>query len=143
MTNSRFLWGASTASYQVEGGITNNDWDFFTRSDQINKRISTITKPSIFYKSSTQIVLRPAGDAVKFWDPRYYKKDFELARNLGLNTFRISIEWARIEPGKDRWDQEAIYHYKEMIMTMRESGLIPVISLNHATLPLWILTPPQ
>jgi beta-glucosidase len=143
VTNSRFLWGASTASYQVEGGITNNDWDFFTRSDQIKKRISTITKPSIFYKSSAQIVLRPAGDAVKFWDPRYYKKDFELARNLGLNTFRISIEWARIEPGKDRWDQEAIYHYKEMIRTMRESGLIPVISLNHATLPLWILTPPS
>jgi beta-glucosidase len=143
VTNSSFLWGASTASYQVEGGITNNDWDFFTRSDQIKKRISTITKPSIFYKSSAQIVLRPAGDAVKFWDPKYYKKDFELARNLGLNTFRISIEWARIEPEKGQWDQEAIYHYKEMIRAMRESGLTPVISLNHATLPLWILTPPS
>jgi beta-glucosidase/6-phospho-beta-glucosidase/beta-galactosidase len=143
VTNSSFLWGASTASYQVEGGITNNDWDFFTRSDQIKKRISTITKPSIFYKSSAQIVLRPAGDAVKFWDPKYYKKDFEFARNLGLNTFRISIEWARIAPEKGQWDQEAIYHYKEMIRAMRESGLTPVISLNHATLPLWILTPPS
>jgi beta-glucosidase len=143
VTTDRFLWGVSIASYQVEGGITNNDWDFFTRSDQIKKRVSTITKPSIFYKSSSQIVLRPAEDAVKFWDPQYYKKDFELARNLGLNTFRISLEWARIEPEKDRWDQEAIDHYKEMIRVMRDSGLTPVISLNHVTLPLWILTPPS
>ncbi|MGH9993896.1 MAG: family 1 glycosylhydrolase, partial [Nitrososphaeraceae archaeon] len=53
-----FLWGVSTSSYQVEGDITNNDWDFFTRSLQIRKRISTITKPSIFYKGGTQVDLQ-------------------------------------------------------------------------------------
>jgi len=42
-----FLWGASTSSYQVEGGITNNDWDFFTRSDSIKKRIASLTKPNL------------------------------------------------------------------------------------------------
>ena len=63
-----FLWGVSTSSYQVEGDITNNDWDFFTRSQQISKRISTITKPSIFYKGSPQVDLQPAGDAAKFWE---------------------------------------------------------------------------
>ena len=47
-----FLWGVSTSSYQVEGDIINNDWDFFTRSQHISKRISTISKPSIFYKGS-------------------------------------------------------------------------------------------
>src|SRR5207244_9594038 len=114
-----FLWGASTSSYQVEGGITNNDWDFFTRSEPIKKRISTLTKPSIFYKSNTPIVLQPAGDAVKFWHPRYYEKDFDLARSLGLNTFRIGIEWARIEPERGQWDQEAIEHYRKMISAMR------------------------
>ena len=87
MTNSRFLWGASTAPYQVEGGITNTDWDFFTRSDPIKKRILTLTRPSIFYKSSAQIVLQPAGEAVKFWHPKYYEKDFELARSLGVEYF--------------------------------------------------------
>ena len=137
------MWGASTSSYQVEGGITNNDWDFFTRSERIKDRISTLTKPSIFYKSSTEIVLHPAGDAVKFWDPKYYEKDFDLARSLGLNTFRIGIEWSRIEPDKGQWNQDAIDHYKEMITAMRERGLIPVITLNHATLPLWVLTPPR
>ena len=107
-----FLWGVSTSSYQVEGDITNNDWDFFTRSQQISKRISTITKPSIFYKGGTQVDLQPAGDATKFWDAKYYKRDFDLARSLGLNAFRMSIEWARIEPEKDHWDQVAIDHYK-------------------------------
>jgi beta-glucosidase len=142
VARSGFLWGVSTASYQVEGGITNNDWDFFTRSDQIQKRISILTRPNIFYKNSTRINLKPAGDAVKFRDPNYYKKDFELARSLGLNTFRISVEWARVEPEKGQWDHEAIDHYKNMIMAMKERGINPVISLNHITLPLWVLTPP-
>lgn len=138
-----FLWGVSTASYQVEGGITNNDWDYFTRSEEIRKRISRLTTPSIFYKGGHKVVLQPAGDAVRFWNPKYYKKDFDLAKGLGLNTFRISIEWARIEPERGQWDQEAIDHYKNMIRAMRESGLTPVISLNHVTLPLWVLTPPK
>ena len=138
-----FLWGVSTSSYQVEGGITNNDWDFFTRSKQINKRISNISKPSIFYKWSTQVDLKPAGDAAKFWHARYYERDFDLARSLGLNAFRMSIEWARIEPKKDQWDQVAIDHYRKMLLAMKERNLIPVVSLNHATLPLWVLTPPQ
>jgi beta-glucosidase len=143
MARSGFLWGVSTASYQVEGGITNNDWDYFTRSEEIRNRISRLTTPSIFYKGGHQVVLQPAGDAVRFWDPRYYKGDFDLAKSLGLNTFRISIEWARIEPERGQWDAEAIDHYNKMITAMVERGLKPVISLNHATLPLWVLTPPS
>ena len=60
-----------------------------------------------------------------------------------MNAFRIGIEWARVEPEKDQWDQGAIDGYKQMIRSMRERGLTPVITLNHLTLPLWILTPPS
>jgi beta-glucosidase len=127
----------------VEGGITNNDWDYFTRSEEIRNRISRLTTPSIFYKGGHQVKLQPAEDAVRFWDPKYYERDFELARSLGLNTFRISIEWARIEPEMGQWNQRAIDHYKEMITAMIGRGLKPVISLHHATLPLWVLTPPS
>jgi beta-glucosidase len=137
-----FLWGAATAPYQVEGGITNNDWDFFARSEDIKKRISSLTKPSIFYKGIAKVDLHPAGYAVKFWDPTYYLKDFDMASELGMNTFRIGIEWARIEPEKDQWDQAAMDHYKQMIISMRDRGLIPVITLSHLTLPLWVHTPP-
>jgi beta-glucosidase/6-phospho-beta-glucosidase/beta-galactosidase len=139
----KFLWGVSTSSYQVEGGISNNDWDYFARSDSIKKRISSLTKPSIFYKGRTQIHLQSAGEAVKFWEPEYYEKDFQLAKSIGMNAFRISLEWARIQPTKDQWNQHAINHYKKMLTAMRKSGLIPIVTLNHFTLPLWVLTPPN
>ena len=138
-----FLWGAVTSSYQVEGGITNNDWDFFTRSDPIKQRISTLTKPSIFYKGTHQVFLRPACDAARSWNYEYYEKDFDLARSIGMNTFRIGIEWARLEPKKNVWDDEALRHYKRMIKAMRDKDLTPIITLNHLTLPLWISTPPS
>ncbi|HEX5892529.1 MAG TPA: family 1 glycosylhydrolase [Nitrososphaeraceae archaeon] len=138
----RFLWGVATSPYQIEGGITNNDWDFFTNSKLIKDRIYALTKPSIFYKTSTQITLQPAGDAVKAWDPNYYERDYDIARRLGMNSFRIGIEWSRIEPSKDIWNYQAIDHYKEMIRSMRDKGLVPIITLNHVTLPLWVLTPP-
>ena len=61
-----------------------------------------------------------------------------------MNCFRISLEWARIEPERGRWNQEAVDHYKVMIKHMQEEkGLKPIITLNHLTLPLWVLTPPS
>jgi beta-glucosidase len=138
-----FLWGVATSSYQVEGGIVNNDWDFFTRSKSIRDRISNMTKPSFFYKDTTEVILQPAEKAVKFWDSKYYVNDFQLAHKLGMNTFRISLEWARIEPEKDLWNQNAINHYRDMIKMMIDEGLNPVVTLNHITLPLWVLTPPS
>ena len=139
----KFLWGVATSSYQVEGGISNNDWEYFTRSDHIKRRISSLTKPSIFYKGRTQIHLQSAGEAVKFWKPEYYENDFQLVKSLGMNAFRISLEWARIQPKRDQWDQEAIEYYKKMLRSMREAGLTPIVTLNHFTLPLWVLTPPN
>ena len=59
----------ATSSYQVEGGITNNDWSYFTTSEPIKNRISSLTKPSIFYKDRSQVRLQPAEEAVRFWDP--------------------------------------------------------------------------
>jgi beta-glucosidase len=137
-----FLWGASTSSYQVEGGITNNDWDYFTTSEGIKRRLNAMTKPNLFYKGVSQVEMKSAGEAVKEWQPEYYCKDFELASQLGLNCFRISLEWARIEPERRQWDQQVIEHYKEMIRSIREHRLIPIVTLNHLTLPLWVLTPP-
>ena len=140
----QFLWGASTSSYQVEGGITNNDWHYFTTSEDIKQRLYALTKPNIFYKGTSQVILKPAGDAVKTWHPEYYSKDFDLAKQIGMNCFRISLEWARIEPERGQWNQGAVDHYKVMIKHMQEEkGLKPIITLNHLTLPLWVLTPPS
>ena len=135
-TLSSFIWGAATSSYQVEGGIMNNDWDFFTRSEAIRKRIFIITKSSLLYRGIRQVTLKPAGEAVQSWEPHYYTQDFNNSRQLGLNAFRISLEWARMEPEKGQWNQEAINNYKQMIITMQDNHLKPIISLNHVTLPL-------
>lgn len=142
MEGHSFLWGAATSSYQVEGGITNNDWDFYTRSKAIKNRISILTRPSIFYKNITRVTIQPAGEAVKAWNPQHYLKDFDIAKSLGMNAFRISLEWARIEPKKNVWNHTDINHYKDIIRAMRKRGLTPVVTLNHLTLPLWVLTPP-
>jgi beta-glucosidase len=140
----RFLWGASTSSYQVEGRITNNDWNYFSTSEDIKKRVYALTKPNIFYKGTSQVILKPAGDALRTWHPEYYSKDFDLAFRIGMNCFRISLEWSRIEPERGQWNQEAVDHYKVMIKHMQEEkGLKPIITLNHLTLPLWVLTPPN
>jgi beta-glucosidase len=140
----QFLWGASTSSYQVEGGITNNDWNYFTTSEDIKQRLYALTKPNIFYKGTPQVILKPAGDALRTWHPEYYSHDFDLARQIGMNCFRISLEWARIEPERGQWNQDAVDHYKVMIKYMQEEkGLKPIITLNHLTLPLWVLTPPS
>jgi beta-glucosidase/6-phospho-beta-glucosidase/beta-galactosidase len=66
LNKPRFFWGASTSSYQVEGGITENDWNYFTTSPSIKHRISIMTKPSIFYNGVTQSFINPAEDAVRF-----------------------------------------------------------------------------
>ena len=110
---NKFLWGSSTSSYQVEGGITNNDWHFFTTSEKIKKRISNLTKPNLFYRGTNQVFLQPAGDACRVWDPNYYKEDFDIAKKLGMNAIKISIEWSRVEPERDEWNENAIDHYKD------------------------------
>ena len=138
----KFLWGASTSSYQVEGGITNNDWHFFTTSEKIKKRISNLTKPNLFYKGTNQVFLQPAGEACRVWDSIYYKEDFDIAKKLGMNAIKLSIEWSRVEPQRGEWNENAINHYKEMIKYIIEKGMIPIVTLNHITLPIWILTPP-
>jgi beta-glucosidase len=137
-----FLWGVATSSYQTEGGITNNDWNLFTSSKQIKERVLKLTTPSIFYKGTKRIVLRSAYNAVRFWEPEYYEADFDNAKKLGLNAFRVSLEWSRIQPDEDQWEEQAIEYYKKMLLSMHKKGLNPILTLNHITLPLWILSPP-
>ncbi len=60
-----------------------------------------------------------------------------------MNAFKISLEWSRIEPRKNEWDEHALFHYRDMIKAMKSRDLIPIVSLNHLTLPEWVLTPPS
>jgi beta-glucosidase len=108
-----FLWGASTAAYQVEGGIENVDWAQAARDG----RVPTAGRACDHYHR--------------------FEEDFDIAARLGMNAQRFSIEWARIEPEEGRFDEAEIEHYRQVLEALRERGLTPVVNLWHFTLPLW------
>ena len=134
-----FLWGAATAGYQVEGDICNNDWDFFTSDAAIHARVARLGKlasPPEYFR------LRPAGPAVHHANLHVLKDDLDRCRALGMNAYRFSVEWSRIEPhpGDLRIDVLENY-YVQVIREIKARHMEPVLTLQHMTLPRWVLTP--
>jgi len=108
-----FLWGASTSAYQVEGGNSFSDW----------------------WGWEKRAGLTESGEACRHY--HLYREDFETAAALSHNCHRLSLEWGRIEPVKGGYSGEAISHYRQVIRSLKELGLEPVVTLNHFTLPQW------
>lgn len=108
-----FLWGAATASYQVEGGIENTDWADAARNGRVP----------------------PAGRSSDQY--HRYEEDFTIAHSLGHNAHRFSVEWARIEPQEGQFDEDAIEHYRAVLRALRKRNIEPMITLWHFTQPLW------
>ena len=112
-----FLWGTATAAHQVEGNNANSDWwDWELRPGSPCKE--------------------PSGTAIDHYDR--YPRDIAVLKGLGFNTYRFSVEWARIEPTDGFFDETQIDHYRKMIALCRKSKLIPMVTLNHFTLPHWV-----
>ena len=57
----------------------------------------------------------------------------------GLNAYRFSIEWARIEPEEGCFSEDAIEHYRKVIRCCRENGVEPMVTLMHFTSPVWLI----
>jgi len=57
---------------------------------------------------------------------------------MDCNSYRFSIEWARIEPEDGKFSQDAIDHYMNVISDLKKSGIEPLVTLHHFTNPLWI-----
>src|SRR5436309_706628 len=81
-------------------------------------------------------VREPSGLACDHY--RRFREDFDLARELGHNAHRFSLEWSRIEPEEGRFSTEAIAHYREVMEALRERGMEPVVTIHHFTLPRWL-----
>ena len=139
MFPSDFLWGAATAGYQVEGNISNNDWDFFTSDAVIHARVAALGKLA---SPPEHFRLRPAGPAVHHANLNVLKDDLDRCRALGMNAYRFSVEWSRIEPnpGDLRTDVLENY-YVQVVREIRARHMEPVLTLHHMTLPRWVLTP--
>jgi beta-glucosidase len=111
-----FLWGTATAAHQVEGGNTSSDlW------------LMEMMENSLFAE--------PSGDACDHY--HLYPHDIALLKQLGFNTYRFSIEWARIEPEKGFFSSAALDHYRRMIAACLAHGVVPMVTFHHFTAPLW------
>lgn len=111
-----FLWGASTAGHQVEGGNVNADlWPM------------EWAEPSMF--------VEPSLDACDHY--HRYPDDIALLADLGLNAYRFSFEWSRIEPEPGAFSYAALDHYKRMVTTCLEHDVTPVVTYCHFTTPRW------
>ena len=113
-----FLWGAATAAHQVEGGNVNNDhWELE------NLPHSPFAEPS--------------GDACDSY--HRWREDMDLVAGAGLNAYRFSLEWSRIEPEEGEFSRAALDHYRRILDGCRERGLNPLVTLVHFTMPRWLM----
>ena len=113
-----FLLGASTAAHQVEGNNTNSDCWAMEHMEH-----TSYAEPSL--------------DAVDHY--HRYEEDIKLMANAGLNTYRFSLEWARIEPEEGHFNEEAIEHYRDVIRCCKENGIEPMVTLHHFSSPIWLI----
>ena len=113
----RFLWGAGTSAHQVEGGNNRNDWWDW---EQLPGKIRNGDR---------------SGAACRHWER--YEEDLDLMRSMGLDAYRFSLEWSRIEPEQGRYDEAAIDHYRNVLLACRARGITPMVTLHHFTNPRW------
>jgi beta-glucosidase len=113
-----FLWGGATSSHQVEGGCVNNDWFLF---EQIPAKIDDGSV---------------SGDACDHYNR--YRDDFKLLKSLNHNAHRFSIEWSRVEPAKNYFSKVELDHYKDMVKSIKENGMEPMVTLHHFSTPVWL-----
>ncbi len=113
-----FLWGTATAAHQVEGNNVNSTWWAW---DQQEGHILRGQK---------------SGLASDWWGGRW-REDLDRAAESGQNAHRLSVEWSRIQPAPDRWDEDALDRYREMLRGLKERNLTPLVTLHHFSEPVW------
>lgn len=120
MFRDDFVWGVASSAYQVEGrdpedGCGRNIWDTFTEEGRIQDGKNAYTACDHMHR---------------------YKEDYKLMKLLGIKAYRFSMSWARILPeGTGKVNEKAIAMYRDMILTMKENGIEPYITMYHWEFP--------
>ncbi|MEP9414869.1 family 1 glycosylhydrolase [Gordonia sp. VNQ95] len=113
-----FHFGAASSGFQCEGFNPDSNWRRYTD------------------RAAKAGTVDPVRNAADF--RHRYAEDLELAKGMGLNTFRIGIEWARVEPRRGHHDPAALAYYDSVIATIRSLGMSPMITLVHYVYPGWV-----
>ncbi len=114
--NNKFMMGVATASTQIEGGDTGNTWYKWCEDGHIKDSSSCIT-------------------ACDHWNR--VEEDTELLKELNTQTYRMSLEWSRLEPSPGSFSNEAMEHYRNEIQLLRDSNIKPLVTLHHFSEPQW------
>ncbi|MGC2186056.1 MAG: family 1 glycosylhydrolase [Terriglobales bacterium] len=112
----KFLWGCATAGHQVEGNNTSSDLWLVEHL------------PGSIFKE-------PSGDACDHY--HLYPQDISMLADLGFNTYRFSLEWARIEPEEGFFSNAELEHYRRMLATCHEHHLTTLLTYSHFSMPRW------
>lgn len=112
IVSDTFLWGVATSAFQLEGSPY-ADW---TSWDEVLSQ-----KPDVTNHYSL------------------YKQDLALLKDLGVNAYRFSLEWSRIQPRENAWDDRAVAHYQEIVDILVRNKIEPMLTLHHFTHPLWFI----
>ena len=113
-----FRWCVATAAHQIEGGNTASDW---WKWEQTPGHVKDDQK---------------SGAACDHWNR--IDEDIALMKSMNVTDYRMSIEWARIEPQEGQYDESAIAHYKREIDALKAANIQPILTLQHFTLPEWV-----
>lgn len=111
-----FLMGCGTSAVQIEGGDMNNNWYMWCEQGRI--------------KDGGHCVI-----ATDHWNK--YKEDIDLMKQMNQETYRMGIEWSRIEPEQGKFCREAVAHYREEISYLLQKQIRPLVTLYHFSHPLW------
>ncbi len=134
-----FYWGSATSAHQVEGN-NHNDWSEWEKANAL--RLASLAQGKQWpdyilerYPSPLQEENYISGRACDHYNR--FCEDFDIAKQLGHNAHRFSIEWSRIEPEEGKFDEKEIEHYRQVIKALRERGLEPFVTLWHWANPVW------
>ncbi|WP_018247646.1 GH1 family beta-glucosidase [Orenia marismortui] len=116
-----FIWGSATASYQVEGAF-----DEDAKGESIWDRFS---------HTPGKVENGDTGDVACDHYHRY-KEDIALMKEIGIDSYRLSISWSRILPeGKGEINQQGLDFYRNLIDELLKAGIKPAITIYHWDLP--------
>lgn len=115
-----FRFGAATAAAQIEDGQTRSDWYFWTLPE---------AQGGLGHGEFV-------GDAVRGWTRAV--EDVTLMEQMGLDAYRFSVDWSRVEPSRDVIEQGALDHYGAQLDAMAAAGVRPMITVHHFSSPIWV-----
>lgn len=116
-----FMWGAATASAQIEGGWNEDG------------RTPSIWDVSPKGKIKGDVTCHEACDHYHRW-----REDVAIMKELGLKSYRFSISWSRVVPEEGKINEKGVAFYSDLVNELRINGIEPLVTIYHWDLPVWV-----